>query len=76
MDQDPANWRELCEAAATEQDPNKLMALVAQINRALDALGGKPDSACREEERSVTEALFKRSTRRSSADDQTCQNDL
>ena len=37
MDQDRAmDWRELCKAAANELDPNKLMALVAEINWALD----------------------------------------
>ncbi len=30
------NWRELCQAAATEQDPNKLIALVAELNKVLD----------------------------------------
>ena len=42
MNQDHANqdhakdWRELCKAAANEPDPKKLMALVAEITRALD----------------------------------------
>ena len=30
------DWRELCKAAASEPDPNKLMALVAEITKALD----------------------------------------
>jgi hypothetical protein len=30
------DWRELCKQAANEQDPEKLMALVVEINRALD----------------------------------------
>jgi|HubBroStandDraft_6_1064221.scaffolds.fasta_scaffold32924_4 hypothetical protein len=30
-------WMELCELAAKEQDPVKLMALVAEINRILEA---------------------------------------
>ena len=29
-------WRALCEQAAIEQDPEKLMRLVEQINRLLD----------------------------------------
>jgi hypothetical protein len=29
------HWRELCEQAATEQDPNRLMELVNEINRML-----------------------------------------
>ena len=37
MDQDRVkDWRELCEAAANELDRNKLMALIAEITRALD----------------------------------------
>lgn len=30
------NWQDLCQAAATEQDPKKLMMLVADIIKALD----------------------------------------
>jgi hypothetical protein len=33
------DWRELCKAAANEPDPEKLMVLVDQINRALDERG-------------------------------------
>lgn len=37
MNQDrPRDWRELCKAAAIEPDPNKFMALVAEINAALE----------------------------------------
>ena len=32
----PKDWRQLCEAASKEEDPDKLLALVAQINIALD----------------------------------------
>ena len=32
---DKARWMELCEQAAVEQDPKKLMELVAEINRLL-----------------------------------------
>jgi hypothetical protein len=38
------NWRDLCHAAATEQDPNKLMALVAEILKTLDARNRKAGS--------------------------------
>jgi hypothetical protein len=31
------HWLELCEQAATEQDPQKLMELVAEIDRLLEA---------------------------------------
>jgi len=30
------DWRELCQAAANEQDSKKLIDLIAQITRALD----------------------------------------
>ena len=33
---DKERWRELCEQAAVEQDPEKLMELVAEITRLLD----------------------------------------
>jgi len=32
---DKAGWMELCERAAVEQDPKKLLALVTEINRLL-----------------------------------------
>ncbi len=37
MDQDRTeDWRELCEAAANELDPTKLMNLITELNRALE----------------------------------------
>ena len=33
---DKARWQELCEQAAVEQDPVKLMELVKEITRLLD----------------------------------------
>lgn len=30
------NWRDLCQSAATEQDPKKLMMIVAEIIETLD----------------------------------------
>lgn len=30
-------WMQLCEQVATEQDPEKLMALITEINRLLEA---------------------------------------
>lgn len=39
------DWRELCQAAATEEDPNKLEALVEEINKTLDELHKKPEFA-------------------------------
>ena len=38
----PKDWRRLCEAATKEEDPAKLMALVAEINVALDERHRKP----------------------------------
>jgi hypothetical protein len=35
------DWRELCKAAANEPDPNKLMALIAEITKALDERDGR-----------------------------------
>jgi hypothetical protein len=29
-------WRELCEQASTEQDPNKLLSLIEEINKLLE----------------------------------------
>jgi hypothetical protein len=40
-------WIELCEQAVVEQDPGKLLALVTEINRLLEAKGrstGKMES--------------------------------
>jgi hypothetical protein len=46
MNQDQVkDWRDLCEAAASEQDPNKLMALVAQIITAVDDRNRRVGSA-------------------------------
>jgi hypothetical protein len=50
MDQDRAkDWRELCKAAANESDPKKLMALVAEITRALDERDKKRNIATKNE---------------------------
>ncbi len=46
MDQDRVkDWRELCEAAANEPDPKKLMAPIAEITRALDERDGRRNLA-------------------------------
>ena len=37
MQEQRERWMKLCEQAATEQDPEKLMALIAEINRLLEA---------------------------------------
>jgi hypothetical protein len=37
------DWRKLCEAAAKEQDPEKLMALVMELNKALEERGRRHD---------------------------------
>ena len=37
MDENREKWMELCAQAANEQDPEKLMQLIAQINQLLEA---------------------------------------
>ena len=37
MQEQRERWLQLCEQAATEQDPEKLMELIAEINRLLEA---------------------------------------
>lgn len=37
MQEQKERWMQLCEKAATEQDPEKLMELIAEINRLLEA---------------------------------------
>ncbi len=37
MENNKEKWMELCAQAAEEQDPEKLMELIAQINRLLEA---------------------------------------
>ena len=45
MDGEPRErWQQLCEQASKEQDPDKLLLLVQEINRLLDAQK-KPDDA-------------------------------
>lgn len=46
----PKDWRKLCEAAAKEEDPNKLMELVSEINKALDERDLKREGVFRNEE--------------------------
>lgn len=41
----PRGWRELCEAAATEPDPNKLIALIGEINKAFDEMDQQRNTA-------------------------------
>ncbi|MGC1687821.1 MAG: hypothetical protein WA734_19485 [Candidatus Acidiferrales bacterium] len=50
MDQDRVkDWRELCKTAANELDPKKLMALIAEITRALDERDKKQNIAIKNE---------------------------
>lgn len=44
------DWRKLCEAAAKEQDPQKLWALVTELNKALDERDRRRNGILREEE--------------------------
>jgi len=59
MDEDRAeDWRELCKKAANELDPAKLMALIAELTRALDERDKKRNSA---QEKAEDEAPGERS---------------
>jgi hypothetical protein len=51
----PKDWRELCEAASKENDPNKLMELVSEINKALDKRGLKSEGVFRSEKDRLSE---------------------
>jgi hypothetical protein len=47
MKENQEEWMELCRRAANEQDPEKFLALISQINRLLEAKderlrGGRP----------------------------------
>ncbi len=46
----PKDWRKLCEAAAKEEDPHKLMELASEINKALDERDLKREDLLRNEE--------------------------
>ncbi|MGH9498828.1 MAG: hypothetical protein ACRD3L_06760 [Terriglobales bacterium] len=46
----PKDWRRLCEAAAKEENSEKLMALVSEINQALDQRDLKCEAVFRSEE--------------------------
>jgi hypothetical protein len=41
-EQQKERWMELCEQASQEQDPNRLMKLVEEINRLLEQREQKP----------------------------------
>jgi hypothetical protein len=45
----PKDWRKLCEAAAKEQDPDKLMALIIELNEALEQRGRSRNASLEEE---------------------------
>lgn len=47
----PKDWRKLCEAAAKEENPHKLMELVSEINKALDERDLKREGLLRNERR-------------------------
>jgi hypothetical protein len=46
-------WRKLCEQAAEEQDPKKLMELIEEINRLLES---KEERLLREQEEARTQS--------------------
>jgi hypothetical protein len=43
--EDKERWQELCERAATEQDPKKLIELVEEIDRLLEAKQNRLNNA-------------------------------
>ena len=49
---DKPHWMELCQQAAVEQDPKKLLDLVTEINRLLDEKQSRLRRAAREAEES------------------------
>jgi hypothetical protein len=53
------NWLVLCQTAATEQDPNKLMALVAEIVKALDDRNRKAGGSPAEDKKDCGGASFR-----------------
>jgi hypothetical protein len=66
------HWQNLCQAVATEQNPKKLMALVAELVKALDERDGKGQS---NPENKSDRGRSSVSTR-SEVGDQTCESDL
>ena len=48
----PKDWRKLCEAAAKEKDPDKLMALIIELNEALEQRDHSHNASLEEEPRS------------------------
>ena len=47
MTADNKTWQELCEAASNESDPEKLMALISELMRALDERDNAPQTKAR-----------------------------
>jgi hypothetical protein len=45
MQQNEERWKELCRQAAVEQDPDKLHALIIEINRLLEAKENRLNAA-------------------------------
>jgi hypothetical protein len=41
----PKDWRELCNAAACELDPKRLMELIGELTRALEERDRRPNGA-------------------------------
>jgi hypothetical protein len=49
MPDQSSDWRELCEAAAKEHDPDKFMALIIELNNALEERERRRDDVGRYE---------------------------
>ena len=69
------DWRELCPAAAIEKDPDKLMGLVDEVNKALGELRKKPEFAVKNK-KIVVAIPHRPSTHPNYAGQQTCENGL
>jgi hypothetical protein len=48
MSDQPKDWRKLCEAAAQETDPDKLLSLVIELNKVLDEREPRRDGILRD----------------------------
>jgi hypothetical protein len=53
----PKDWRQLCAAAAEERDPEKFLALIIELNDALDERERRLNGTLREEQQGEDRAL-------------------
>lgn len=69
------NWRDLCQMAATEEDPDKLTVLVAEIISALDERNRKSGPRIQNEKNS-REDSFPKLSPVGQPKDQSCESGL